>query len=372
MMCGLLAVQQVAANIVANNVRDVSMRAAQHKHVSQYLGSLSDEAILSLLKQGTSSQSGWASIIKLDIDGIPIFVKQIPLNAVEGSPQNIKSTKNVFGLPLFYQYGVGSGGFSIWRELLAHVMTTEWVLSGENQSFPLMYHWRVLKHFQEKEPIDEEKFNRYVKYWENSPAIAKRMQANHNASTHVVLFIEYLPETLASWLNRECKKGKGAMDQAIAMVERNLQETVCFLNKKEMLHFDAYFLNILTDGEHLYFSDFGLAMSTQFALSEEELQFFETHLNYDRYYVATELTNWIINELYGQDCFDEILQTYAEGTTPSMPTLLPDALTPYLAAFIKRYAPIALTMNHFFEALRTKTKQTPYPKDELDRLWDLL
>ena len=351
----------------AENTNDQNRRYSQHSRISKYLGTLSDNDVLALLKQGDPLQSGWGETVKLEIDGIPIFVKQVPLNEIEGNLKNIKSTENLFELPLYYQYGVGSGGFSIWRELSAHAMTTEWVLNGESQNFPLMYHWRILDSFQEKEPFDEEEFEKYVAYWENSSAIGERIKASHQASSNVVIFIEYIPETLKSWLSKEFKKGNTAIDKATAMVEENLQATSLFLNKKEMLHFDAHFYNILTDGGRLYFSDFGLAISSQFTLSKEELGFFKIHSNYDRYYVATNLTNWIISNAFGEDCVDDTLKTYAEGNTPP---ILPEILTPYLSSIIKRYAPIALKMNSFFETLMKRTKQDPYPAAELDQLWN--
>lgn len=343
------------------------MRYSQYRHISKYLETLNDADISTLLKQETILHSGTGGTsVKLEIDGIPIFVKKVPLNEVEGKLENIRSTENLFGLPLYYQYGVGSAGFSAWREVSAHHMSTEWVLAGENYNFPLMYHWRILNNSQEKDPLDEEKLKNYITYWDNSSAIGERYRANHHASAHIALFIEYLPETLHSWLNKQFSKGNNAVDKAIEMVEQNLKETTAFINAKGMLHFDAHFRNILTDGEQLYFSDFGLATSSQFALSEEENKFFQIHQNYDRCYISTALTNWIISKVFGEDRFDEVLQDYALGRTP---LIFPEILTPLLSSIVKHYAPITLKMNIFFETLRNKTKQAPYPADELDQLW---
>ena len=350
-----------------DSTEDQNMRCSRYNQISKYLKNLSDKDILTLLKQGTAMQSGWGQTIKLEIDGIPIFVKQLPLNELEGHSNNIGSTKNLFELPVYYQYGIGSGGFSVWRELSAHVMTTDWVLNGESQNFPLTYHWRILDCFQEKKPFNEEEFKEYVAYWENQTSIGNRVRANHEASANVVIFIEHIPETLKSWLSKEFKKETIAIDKAIKMVDENLQATSLFLYKKEMLHFDAHFHNILTDGERLYFSDFGLAISSQFSLSTEESEFFQIHSNYDRYYVATELTNRIISNTFGKDCVNEILNVYAEGNTP---TILPEKLTPYLSSVVKRYAPIAVKMNSFFETLIKENKQETYPAAELDQLWN--
>lgn len=349
---------------IVNDAKET--RYSRHNHISKYLQKLNNESISDLLKQGTSLHSGWGSSVKLEIDGIPIFVKKVPLNKVEGNPENIRSTENLFGIPLYYQYGVGSGGFSVWRELSAHIMSTEWVLSNENKNLPLMYHWRILNNSDEKAPLDEEELKNYVKYWGDSSAIGERFRANHDAPAFVALFIEYIPDTLNTWLRQQLSKEDGSIDKAVEMVERNLKETVAFINAKGMLHFDAHFHNILTDGEQLYFSDFGLATSSQFALSKEELQFFQNHQNYDRCYVVTTLTSWIISRVFGKDRFDEVLNDYANRNTP---LVLPAALTPYLSSIVKRYARITLKMNTFFKTLREENKQAPYPAEELEQLW---
>ena len=349
---------------IVNDAKET--RYSRYNYISQHLEKLNDETISALLEQGISLHSGWGSSVKLEIDGIPIFVKKVPLNEIEGRSENVRSTENLFGIPLYYQYGVGSGGFSVWRELSAHIMSTEWILSSENENLPLMYHWRIINNSDENSPLDEEELKNYVKYWGDSPAIEERVRANHGASAYVALFIEYIPDTLNTWLSQELSKGGDSIDKAIEMVERNLKETVAFINAKGMLHFDAHFHNILTDGEQLYFSDFGLATSSQFALSKEELQFFQKHQNYDRCYVITTLTSWIISRVFGKDRFDEVLNDYANGKTP---LVLPAALTPYLSSIIKRYARITLKMNTFFKTLREENKQAPYPAEELEQLW---
>ena len=341
-------------------------RYSRYNYISQHLEKLNDESISALLEQGTSLHSGWGTSVKLEIDGVPIFVKKVPLNEIEGRPENVRSTENLFDIPPYYQYGVGSGGFSVWRELSAHIMSTEWVLSSENENLPLMYHWRIINNSDEKPPLDEEELKDYVKYWGDSSAIGERVRANHDASAYVALFIEYIPDTLNTWLSQELSKGDGSIDKAIEMVERNLKDTVAFINAKGMLHFDAHFHNILTDGKRLYLSDFGLATSSKFALSKEELQFIQTHQNYDRCYVVTTLTSWVISRLFGKDRFDEVLEAYANEKTP---LLLPEALTPYLSSIVKRYARITLKMNTFFKNLREGDKQAPYPADELEQLW---
>ena len=83
------------------------------------------------------------------------------------------STANIFNLPMCYQYGIGSTGFGAWRELAAHVMTTNWVITGQCPNFPIMYHWRILADTDSKIISDEEQtaLDKDATYWENNAPI---------------------------------------------------------------------------------------------------------------------------------------------------------------------------------------------------------
>ncbi|MCT9934918.1 protein kinase family protein, partial [Planotetraspora sp. A-T 1434] len=45
----------------------------------------------------------------------------------------------------------------------------------------------------------------------------------------------------------------------------------------------------MTDGQLIYFADFGLALSSGFELSKDEAEFLSDHLAYDRCYIASHL-----------------------------------------------------------------------------------
>jgi hypothetical protein len=123
----------------------VANRITTYGTLATELALLSDQRLTELLENARSigTSIGGTSAL-LEIGGKKIFVKKIRLTDIERHPENIMSTRNIFGLPLYYQYGIGSAGFGVWRELAIHTMTTNWVLAGECQSFPLMYHWRLL------------------------------------------------------------------------------------------------------------------------------------------------------------------------------------------------------------------------------------
>lgn len=91
----------------------------------------------------------------------------------------------------------GSAGFGAWRELTAHIMTTNWALARKCSNFPLMYHWRILE-APSIPPMNGEQIKKLeddFRYWDNSPAVRKRLEQIHNSSACVLLFLEYILHT---------------------------------------------------------------------------------------------------------------------------------------------------------------------------------
>src|SRR3984957_2188869 len=118
-------------------------RLARYSEVSSSLALLSDGKLGRLVDDAGSTGSGIGGTSAVtDVAGVPVFVKRVPLTDTERQPSSVMSTANLFGLPVFCQYGVGSPGFGAWRELAANVMTTGWVLARRTEDFPLLYHWR--------------------------------------------------------------------------------------------------------------------------------------------------------------------------------------------------------------------------------------
>lgn len=167
-------------------------RINKYTHISSLLSCLSSTRLSKmLLKEDQELHSGIGGHSQLiKIEGMPVFVKKILLTEFEQFPENFMSTANIFNLPLFYQYGVGSAGYSAWRELAAHTMTTNWVLSGQCMNFPILYHWRILPgniadiHTSFWEDIDE-----YSRYWENNLPIRKRIESLNTASSSLLFFL---------------------------------------------------------------------------------------------------------------------------------------------------------------------------------------
>src|ERR1700730_4165030 len=98
--------------------------------------------------------------------------------------------------------------------------------------------------------------------------------ANLDASGDIVLFLAHFLENLHEWLAKQFAAGLPAAELACTMVEKNLWPVISFINSRGLLHFDAHFKNIVTDGNELYLADFGLAISDRFELSDAERRFF--------------------------------------------------------------------------------------------------
>ncbi|MFF4955003.1 protein kinase family protein [Streptomyces chattanoogensis] len=304
----------------------------------------------------------------LEVAGTPVFVKRLPLTDVELQPEHVRSTANLFELPVFCQYGIGTiggPGFGAWRELAVHTMTTNWVLAAEHEGFPLMYHWRVLP---DSTPLPEElaDIERAVAYWGGGSQVRRRIQALQQSSASFALFLEYIPQNVHEWLGTQVEAGDQTANQACAMVDRELAVGTSFMNSRRLLHFDAHFENILTDGQRLYFADYGLAVSSGFELPQDEADFFDRHQSYDRCYTATYLVNWLVTALFGYQREDAdgryaLVRAYAEGKRPA-------GIPEEAAAILARHAPIAAVMSDFNRKFQRQSRQTPYPLEEIRQL----
>jgi Protein kinase domain len=358
---------RASEDVSHHSSRSYRARLARYGTVSTALALLSDRRLSELVEEAARIGSGiGGTAALLVIEGTPVFAKAIPLTDLERRPEHILSTANLFQLPPYFQYGVGSAGFGVWRELAAHVMTTNWVLGKHCESFPLLYHWRVLEAPPVDAPAPERpaELARTVAYWHGSPAVRERLEAIARSSARVVLFLEYLPQSLHEWLTAQVASGDEAVESACALVEHELRRGIAFMHARGLLHFDAHFRNILTDGRHLYFADFGLATSSRFELSEAERTFLALHRGHDGCYTVTQLVNWLVtafSEVGGWAERNAYIRRCAEGEVPLHGP-------PAAVALITRYAPIASVMNEFYRQLHLESRTTAYPVDVLDRV----
>ncbi|MFG1811651.1 protein kinase family protein [Streptomyces sp. NPDC049040] len=342
-----------------------STRLAAHGDVSTSLALRSDRRLGELLDAAAPLGSGIGGrSALLEVEGRPVFVKRVPLTEPELSPENLRSTANLFGLPTYCQYGVGGVGFGAWRELAVHTMTTGWVLGGHYPGFPLMYHWRVLPDTAVL-PDELADVDRVVAYWGGSPEVRRRVEALRRAPASLVLFLEYIPRTLHEWLPERLRAGEEAADLACALVDGELEAGTSFMNARGLLHFDAHFRNILTDGRRLYFTDFGLAISSRFDLSPSEADFFALHATYDRAYTVGWLVNWLLTDLHGAGKKERVAVVHACARGEDPPPG-PRAVR----ALLSRHAPLAAVMTDFYLGIQDDSRQTPYPAQALREALD--
>ncbi|WP_067466530.1 serine/threonine protein phosphatase [Nocardia amamiensis] len=328
-------------------------RSDRHRRLSAFLASHSDFELAELVDTGrvTSVGVGGGTAL-IDVDSVPVFTKRIPLTDRELA--NPGSTANLFDLPVFCQYGIGGPSFNAWRELAANIIVTDAVLAGETQSFPVLYHWRVLSG-RSAVAAEHADIDTVVATQGGCPAVRTRLEALAAAQFSLVLFCEYIPHPIADWL-REDPAGKAAT------VERQFSEIVTFLRDRELLHMDGHFGNMRTDGERIYLSDFGLATSPHFDLSAAERDFAERHASHDADYAAMRLVNWLVTDVCGIPmptsggpvARNEYVLQCAAGH-------IPDGVSPVVAAILTRHAPAAAKMNAFFWKLFGGDIHAEYP-----------
>lgn len=332
---------------------DHGARVGRFGDVSTALGLMGDRRLAELVGSGMPVGRGiGGTTLLLEVDGTPVFVKRVPLTDLERRPEHVRSTANLFGLPVFYQYGVGSTGFGAWRELAAHTMTTNWVLTGRCPSFPLTYHWRVLE--MPARSLPDSELETDVTYWAGSAAVRARLEAIRDATASVVLFLEYLPRTLSAWLAEQV--AAGTADAACAMVERELGTAVAAMNAGGLVHFDAHFGNVLTDGHGVYLADFGLATSPRFELSVAEADFLRANDGHDGALAVMLLVDWLVTAVCGvpRTERDAYVLRCADGAEPA-------GAPAWAAGVIRRGAPVAAVLNTFYGRLQRESRTIPFP-----------
>ncbi len=357
----------------------VELRRKRYFKLSSQIAQL-DNAQLRYLLGDNQSSLGWGQTHTIVLGQSKVFVKRIPVTNIEYD--NLFSTKNLYDLPTYFNYGLGSAGLGVaglgvFRELVTHIKTTNWVLEGAIATFPLMYHYRMIPFSGQRLHLDRERLKGFVEYWGNNANIGNYMLDRANANHELVLFLEYIPHVLETWLRENPNKLQKPLD--------NLRTTIDFLRMKEIIHFDAHFRNVLTDGEQIYLTDFGLALDKSFTLTKDEESFFEENTFYDYGEILRNLSH-LIRSLY-DSCSENnkrrIMEKYGikEGLQPyELGSLLLDNIEQihadgvmkldefYVASIVKYHSIIALMRNFYFDIWGNNKKDTKLPHAKLQLL----
>lgn len=329
------------ASAPRQNGRMLRTRRDRHHLVAASLAARDDAELGALLQAAPTSAvgvGGGSSV--LDVDGVAVFAKRIPISDRELAHPH--STANMFTLPLACQYGMHrlpGPGFGAWRELAANITMTQGVLGGESEAFALLHHWRVLPG---RPPVasEQQDIEGVVAHFGGDPSVRARLEELASARSSLVLFLEYFPDRLLDRLT--------ATDEGAEMFERQLLDIVSSLRRREVLHMDGHFANMRADGDQIYLVDFGLATSRRFDLSGAERDFVEHHLDHDADYAAMRLVNWLVTEVCGVPVpssggpveRNAYVRRCASGRVPS-------DVSRAAAAILARHAPAAARMNDF-------------------------
>ena len=245
-------------------------RVRTHGELCASISALHDDDVMAIFDHG-DVRVGWGASATIEVDGRPVFAKALPVTDVERD--NPGSTANHFGLPVHYQYGVGSAGFGARREAEAHRIATEWVLAGECEHFPLLYHERAVPLACQTRLRDPGTVDRLVTYWDDDAAIRGQARAVGESTHAHVLFVEHFPHVLMEWLPANQDQLGPVVDQGLVIA--------AFLRSRGVVHFDLNDSNIVTDGSTIYAADFGLWLDPTFDLGADERDFLARHQHLD-------------------------------------------------------------------------------------------
>lgn len=322
------------------------------------LAGLDDAEIRKLIDTAAPVGSGIGGTTNtVDIGGTVVFVKQLPLTSIEEAEPT--ATASRLELPFVSHYGIGSPTHAVGRELAAHQLTSEWVYTEAADFFPLLLGWRVV---DVKCEADLREFDgpasprQWGPHW---PQLQSKLMAMKKASKSMVLFLEYVPETLGARVRTSIAEGSAAT--VFPDVADQILKATAWINKHGFQHFDVHPGNILIRDGRLLFTDFGLALHHEFDLTEEEVASMPTHDGFDRDTALMHLFHWTLFELgfvSGTQRLDLLRAAAADPTTP--------ALDPVRAVLgdgtdlIAQHASVAIYITEMFAALMQDALSTQY------------
>ena len=337
------------------------------------LQNMSSEELIKIFNLGIKPELKNNSIGK--IDGINIFIKKIPCTTLEFN--NMFDTSNLFNLPTYYNYPIGSAGINCFRELLTHIKTTKWVLDGLIDNFVMMYHFRIIK--KDNITLDQTKIDKTIRKWNNNPNIKNYLEQRQKAPYEILIVLEYFPNVLKNWIQLDYKN--------IYSYEKQIYPILSFMNKNHLIHFDSHSRNILVSNDGIiYLTDFGLALDLDFDLNENEKKFFKANSNFDYglgllnildlLFSKTIETKDIQNQKYLIDNFNLVFDNISIIQNIKILFKYLEPICKYLNIpnkyqnQVKKYAKLSLLMEKFFIDLQKSVKKENilFPNKKIKKL----
>lgn len=285
---------------------------------------------------------------KAHVDGAQVFVKQLPITVTEEADPF--ATVNHNGLPFVSHYGIGSPSHGVGRELAAHQMTSDWVQSGAVDFFPLLLGWRIINLQSEIDLSEFHEVGPQHQWGASWPQVETKLRELKAARSSMVLFLEYVPETLGTFIRRNLAEGNGESD--FTDVVKQIAEATAWMAKQQFQHFDVHPGNILVRESRLLFTDFGLSLHPEFVLTPDEESAMPSHADFDNDSALMHLFHWVLFELG---------YTSAEGRLALLRAAAADGFAPDFdpvraalgsgADLIAEYANVVVRMSEMFAIL---------------------
>ena len=338
----------------------MTARTEDARRISDVLARLDDEAVRTRIDASEQVGVGIGGTTKMArIGEATVFVKQLPLTSVEEMDPTATSSRT--RLPFVSHYGIGSPTHGVGRELAAHQQTTEWVQAGAADFFPLLLGWRVvdLKCDADLSEFDGDAPQRqWGTHW---PEVQQKLTSMKNASKSMVLFLEYVPETLASWLRTALADGTG--EDVFAEAIDQLIHATAWMTTQGFHHFDVHPGNILVREGRLLLTDYGLALYRDFDLTSEERVSMAAHEGYDRDTALMHLFHWVLFEIGYVSAPQRLALLRAAATDPATPALDPVRLALGGGAdLIAQHASAAVYITEMFGDLMQNASATQYDR----------
>lgn len=360
------------SGIILCMANDLENRRRTYSRVSNALAHLDNAQLASLFGE-SDRKHGWGGTHVVTVDGAKVFVKAVPLTDLEF--ENPYNTRNLYEMPTYYNYGVGSAGLGAYRELVAQIKTTNWVLEGACPNFPLLYHHRVVPFMGEHSPMDDERRRGYIDYWGGDAHIERYIVERGRAGHQIVLCLEHFPNVGYAWLVKKPELWENVI--------RELTEAAAFMRGQGMVHFDIHFANVVLDESRPYVADFGLATDKSYHLTDVERRFLTKHIDYDLAYIVSAVGSFLysyyrntpkrnharLEKLYGiTDNYRIAVAALVENVDAIHDARL-IKLDDYYARYVSANRELILLMFKFFVALRDNhRKDTAYPSARVRRL----